>query len=95
MFESRLAKAEKWEFTEVNDHFEDKRNEEVGLYSGRYIVSVHKVSVLRRGCIESSNSRLAKAEKWEFTEVNDHFEDKRNEEVGLYIQPLFIAKEAV
>ncbi len=49
---------------------------------------IHKVRVLRRGCIESSNSRLAKAEKWEFTEVNDHLEAKHNEEVGLYRRTL-------
>ncbi|PID95109.1 MAG: hypothetical protein CSA95_01105 [Bacteroidetes bacterium] len=45
---------------------------------------------MRRGCIESSNSRLAKAEIGEFTRVNDHLEEKRNEEVGLYRQTLFI-----
>ncbi len=28
------------------------------------------------------------AEKCEFTKVNDHLEDKRNEEVGLYRQTL-------
>ncbi|PID95162.1 MAG: hypothetical protein CSA95_01005 [Bacteroidetes bacterium] len=56
----------------------------------RQLVSVHKISVLRRGCIESSNSRLAKAEIGEFTRVNDHFEDKRNEEVGRYRQPLIM-----
>ncbi|PIE87695.1 MAG: hypothetical protein CSA04_05690 [Bacteroidetes bacterium] len=53
-----------------------------------YSASVHHVNVLRRGCIEHSNSRLAKAEIGEFTGVNDHWEDKRNEEVGLYRQTL-------
>ena len=38
--------------------------------------------------LESSSSRLAKPEKWEFTFVNDHFEDKRNEEIGLDRQTL-------
>ncbi len=42
-------------------------------------MSVHKISVLRRGCIERSNSRLAKAEKCEFTRVNDHFEDNQQQ----------------
>ena len=35
-----------------------------------------------------SNSRLAKSEKCEFTHVNDHFEDKHNAEVGLFLQAL-------
>ncbi|PID93272.1 MAG: hypothetical protein CSA95_08455 [Bacteroidetes bacterium] len=52
------------------------------------MVSVHKVSVLRRGCIERSNSRLAKAEKCEFTGVNDHLEEKHHKEVGLYRRAL-------
>ena len=39
-------------------------------------------------CSESSSSRLAKPEKWKFTFVNDHFEGKRNDEIGLYGQTL-------
>ena len=38
--------------------------------------------------LESSSSRLAKLEKWEFTFVNDHFEGKCNEEIGLYKQTI-------
>jgi hypothetical protein len=38
--------------------------------------------------LESSDSRLAQSEKCEFTGVSDHFEDKHNEEVGLYRQTL-------
>ncbi len=52
---------------------------------------VHKVSVLRRGCIESSNSRLAKAEIGKFIRVNDPLEEKRNEEVGRYRRTLLSA----
>ncbi|PID92963.1 MAG: hypothetical protein CSA95_09020 [Bacteroidetes bacterium] len=54
-------------------------------------VSVHKVSVLSSVCIESSNSRLAKAEIGAFSKVNDHLEEKHNEEVGLYKQTPFNA----
>ncbi len=50
----------------------------------QYLVPVHKVSILRRGCIENLDSRLAKAEIGEFTEVNDPLEDKHHKEVGLY-----------
>ncbi len=38
--------------------------------------------------LESSSSRLVKPEKWEFAFVNDHFEGKRNENIGLYEQAL-------
>ena len=37
---------------------------------------------------ESLSSRLVKPEKCEFTFVNDHFEGKYNEEIGLYGQTL-------
>ncbi len=47
-----------------------------------YFVSVHNVSVLKRGCIERWNSRLVKAETDKITEVNDHREEKHHEEVG-------------
>ena len=39
--------------------------------------------------LESLNSRLAKADNWEFTTVNDQFSGKRNDEVGLYRRALF------
>lgn len=35
---------------------------------------------------ESSRLRLSKPEKCEFTYVNDHFEGKYNENIGLYGQ---------
>jgi len=38
--------------------------------------------------LESSSLRLVKPEKWEFTFVNDYFEGKRNEEIGLYRRTL-------
>ena len=37
---------------------------------------------------KSSRLRLAKPEKCEFTDVNDHFEGKHNENIGLYGQTL-------
>lgn len=42
--------------------------------------------------LESSITRLAKFEKCEFTGVNDHFEDKRNDENGVFLQILCIKK---
>jgi hypothetical protein len=39
--------------------------------------------------LESSSSRLAKPEKWEFADVNDHFEGKHNEEIELYRRTLY------
>jgi hypothetical protein len=43
---SRLAKSEKCEFTMVNDHFEDKHNAEVGLFSyiSKLLSKVNKIS---------------------------------------------------
>jgi hypothetical protein len=35
-----------------------------------------------------SNSRLEISEKCQFTPVNDHFEDKRNAEIKLFLQAL-------
>ncbi len=46
------------------------------------------MSIKSKVCSESSSSRLAKPEKWEFTFVNDHFEGKHNDEIGLYGQAL-------
>ena len=37
---------------------------------------------------KTSISRLAKAEKAEFTGVNEHFSDERNEEIGVFAQTL-------
>jgi hypothetical protein len=37
---------------------------------------------------KTSISRLAKAEKEEFTGVNEHFSDERNEEIGVFAQTL-------
>ncbi len=51
------------------------------------LVSLHKISVLSSGCIERSDSKLAKAEIGAFTEVNAP-EDKHHEEVGRYRQTL-------
>ena len=36
--------------------------------------------------LESLISRLVQSEKYEFTTVNDYFEDKHNEDSGLYGQ---------
>lgn len=61
-----------------------------------------QVNLLTRACpytqvseLESSSSRLAKFEKCEFTNVNDHFEKEpaspaggHNAEIGLYRQAL-------
>lgn len=41
--------------------------------------------------LESSSSRLAKFEKCEFTNVNDHFEKEHNAEIGLYRQTLTVS----
>ena len=56
---------------------------------------VHKVGIQqeaelysRVSELESSNSRLAKADNWEFTTVNDQLSGKRNDEVGLYRRTL-------
>ena len=35
-----------------------------------------------------SNSRFVKSEKAQFTLVNEHFSDKRNEEVGIFLLTL-------
>ncbi|PID94040.1 MAG: hypothetical protein CSA95_04565 [Bacteroidetes bacterium] len=53
-----------------------------------YVSFVYEVSVSSRGCIESPNSRLVKAEKGAFIEVNNPFSDKHHKEVGLSIQTL-------
>ncbi len=54
------------------------------------IVSVHKVKVLSSGCIERSNSRLAKTEIGEFTRVKDHLKEKHHKEVGRYIDGRYL-----
>jgi hypothetical protein len=45
---------------------------------------IELVNNLKFSELESSSSRLAKFEKCEFTNVNDHFENEYNAEIGLY-----------
>ncbi|PID93648.1 MAG: hypothetical protein CSA95_06980 [Bacteroidetes bacterium] len=52
-------------------------------------VSLHKARGLSSRCMEPSNSRLVKAEKREFTKVNDPLEEKYHKEVGFYRRTLF------
>jgi predicted nucleic acid-binding protein len=39
-------------------------------------------------CKKTSSSRLAKSEKAEFTNVNEHFSDECNAEIGVFLQTL-------
>ena len=40
---------------------------------------------------KASFSRLAKSENPQFTDVNEEFSDKRNEENGVFLPTLFIS----
>ncbi len=51
-------------------------------------MSFHKISILRRGCMERSNWRLVKGEIGKFTKVNDPLEEKHHKEVGIYRRTL-------
>jgi hypothetical protein len=65
-----------------------------GIYQSKMAWFNHfkRVQFLNNACTKTSldkkcsNSRLAKSEKCEFTLVNDHFEDKHNAEVELFLQ---------
>jgi len=39
-------------------------------------------------CLKTPSSRLAQSGKAEFTCVNEHFDDKRNAEIGVFWQIL-------
>ena len=64
-----------------------ENNEKIGHYGQTLTSASKKTRVCKK---KTSSLRLAKRQKAQFTDVNEHFCRKRNEKIGVFLQTLTI-----